>query len=99
MNRESPERHPIDDLVRDYLELQAEQEDTAALTSRVLASISTQDPIVTEVRAAQTFFPAEAYHEDYFRRNPAQPYCRAVINPKVSKFRARFAHKLKSNQP
>jgi peptide-methionine (S)-S-oxide reductase len=57
------------------------------------------DPIVTEVRAEQAFFPAEAYHDDYFRRNPGQPYCRAVINPKVSKFRARFAHKLKSNQP
>jgi hypothetical protein len=51
MNRKSPERHPIDDLVRDYLEQQAEQEDTAALTARVLASISTQNPIVAEAQS------------------------------------------------
>ena len=56
------------------------------------------DPIVTEVAAGREFHPAEAYHVDYFRRNPGQPYCQAVINPKVSRFRARFAHKLKSNQ-
>jgi hypothetical protein len=51
MDSESPERHPIDDLVRDYLEQQAEQEDTAALTARVLASISDQDRIVGEVQS------------------------------------------------
>jgi len=64
-----------------------------------LGSLNIWDgPIVTEVRPAGEFFPAESYHEDYFRRNPAQPYCRAVINPKVSKFRARFSHKLKSRR-
>ena len=56
------------------------------------------EPIVTEVSALTEFHPAEDYHDDYFRRNPQQPYCRAVINPKVAKFRARFAHKLKSAQ-
>ena len=56
------------------------------------------DPIVTEVAPVREFHPAEAYHDDYFRRNPGQPYCQAVINPKVSKFRARFSDKLKSNQ-
>ncbi len=55
-------------------------------------------PIVTEVVALETFYPAEEYHADYFRRNPNQGYCRAVIHPKVAKFRSRFAHKLKSNQ-
>lgn len=55
-------------------------------------------PIVTEVAEAPSFFPAEAYHDDYFRRNPLQPYCQAVIDPKVAKFRSRFAHKLKSRQ-
>ena len=55
-------------------------------------------PMVTEVKALKEFFPAESHHDDYFRRNFAQPYCQAVINPKVSKFRARFAHKLKSRQ-
>jgi len=57
------------------------------------------DPIVTEITPFQEFFPAEDYHDDYFRRNPGQPYCAAVINPKLAKFRARFGHKLKSRQP
>jgi peptide-methionine (S)-S-oxide reductase len=57
-----------------------------------------KDPIVTEITGGSVFYPAEDYHEDYFRRNPQQPYCQAVINPKVSKFRARFAHKLKSQK-
>jgi peptide-methionine (S)-S-oxide reductase len=56
------------------------------------------DPIVTQVEAFQEFFPAESYHQEYFRRNPYQPYCRAVIDPKVAKFRSRFAHKLKSGR-
>lgn len=55
-------------------------------------------PIVTELGPVPTFFPAETYHDDYFRRNPSQPYCQAVIDPKVAKFRSRFAHKLKSRQ-
>jgi peptide-methionine (S)-S-oxide reductase len=48
------------------------------------------DPIVTEVVPLETFFPAEAYHDTYFRNNPSQPYCRVVIDPKVQKFRKRF---------
>jgi peptide-methionine (S)-S-oxide reductase len=47
------------------------------------------DPIVTEVTPFTTFYPAESYHQDYFNRNPYQPYCAAVIAPKVAKFRAK----------
>lgn len=54
------------------------------------------DPIVTAVQPAPTFWPAEDYHQDYFAQNPAQPYCRAVVAPKVAKLRARFAARLKS---
>ena len=54
-----------------------------------------RDPIVTEIEALETFYPAEVYHDDYYRRNPNQPYCRAVIDPKVKKFRKSFADKLK----
>ena len=50
------------------------------------------DRIVTEVQPLETFYPAEAYHDEYFRRNPAQPYCQVVIDPKVRKFREGFAH-------
>ena len=52
------------------------------------------DPIVTEVEPLDTFYPAEDYHQDYYARNPAQPYCQAVIAPKVSKLRARYLDRL-----
>ena len=46
--------------------------------------------IVTEVTKATTFYPAEAYHQDYFANNPRQPYCQAVVAPKVDKVRKVF---------
>lgn len=49
------------------------------------------DPIVTEVTKLETFYPAEDYHENYFNRNPENPYCQAVISPKLAKFRRTFA--------
>jgi peptide-methionine (S)-S-oxide reductase len=53
------------------------------------------NPVVTEVVKADTFYPAEKYHQDYFTLNPTAGYCRAVINPKVDKVRRVFAEKLK----
>ncbi len=53
-------------------------------------------PIVTEVVPLETFYAAEDYHQDYFERNPFQPYCRAVVAPKVSKFRKHFLERLKA---
>ncbi len=53
------------------------------------------DPIVTEVAQLSEFYPAEEYHRDYYQRNPAQPYCQAVIAPKVAKARKHFLDKLK----
>ena len=53
-------------------------------------------PIVTEVVPLEAFYPAEDYHQGYFRANPAQPYCQAVVSPKVAKFRKQFASKLKA---
>lgn len=59
----------------------------AALTAQqVFAS-----PIVTEVAPLTRFFPAEAYHQGYYRRNPEQGYCQAMIAPKISKLRAKLA--------
>ena len=52
-------------------------------------------PIVTEVKPLDRFYPAADYHPNYFERNPSQPYCRAVVAPKVSKFRGKFLAKLK----
>lgn len=53
-------------------------------------------PIVTELTPLPKYFAAEEYHQNYFKRNPFQGYCRVVINPKVKKFRASFRDKLKS---
>ena len=50
------------------------------------ASAMFKNPIVTEIEALDVFFPAEDYHFDYFANNPNQPYCRAVIAPKVQHF-------------
>jgi peptide-methionine (S)-S-oxide reductase len=52
-------------------------------------------PIVTEVTAFDQFYLAEDYHQEYFKKNPFQGYCRAIIAPKVSKFRQKFVEQLK----
>jgi len=52
-------------------------------------------PIVTQLQPLERFWPAEAYHQGYFRRNPRQPYCSAVVAPKVAKFRQRWAGRLR----
>jgi len=53
------------------------------------------DPIVTEVKPLEAFYPAEDYHRDYYQRNPNQGYCRAVVGPKVAKARKIFFERLK----
>jgi peptide-methionine (S)-S-oxide reductase len=68
------------------------QEVIAALTAaRVFPG-----PIVTEVRPFEAFYPAEPYHQQYYRRHPDQAYCRLVIAPKVAKFRKAFLDRLKA---
>lgn len=52
-------------------------------------------PVVTEVRPAETFYVAEDYHQEYFRKNPNQGYCAAVVAPKVRKFREKFSAKMR----
>jgi peptide-methionine (S)-S-oxide reductase len=54
-----------------------------------------KSPIVTEVKPFSAFYPAEDYHRDYFRRNSSQPYCQAVIAPKLAKFRKHYSQRLK----
>ena len=77
---------------------QSEEERQAA--QRVIDEISAEGvfdaPIVTTLEAASTFYPAEAYHQNYYAQNRLQPYCMAVITPKVSKFRKQFSERLKS---
>ncbi len=52
-------------------------------------------PIVTEIVPIQAFYPAEDYHQGYYRSNPGQGYCQYVVSPKVAKFRKHFADRLK----
>jgi peptide-methionine (S)-S-oxide reductase len=52
------------------------------------------DPIVTEIAPLETFWPAERYHDDYYARNPQNPYCAVVVAPKVAKARKLFLDKL-----
>lgn len=52
-------------------------------------------PILTEVTPFDRFYIAEDYHQEYFKKNPFQGYCRAIIAPKVAKFRHTFAERLK----
>ncbi|CRI64232.1 Putative Peptide methionine sulfoxide reductase (MsrA) (Protein-methionine-S-oxide reductase) (Peptide Met(O) reductase) [Thiocapsa sp. KS1] len=65
------------------------------IAERVIARLNAEgvwpDPIVTQVQPAPTFYPAEAYHQDYYRRNPGQGYCQVVISPKLAKLRAHHA--------
>lgn len=53
-------------------------------------------PIVTEISPLEKFYPAEDYHQNYYKNNPEQGYCSFVIRPKVDKFKQVFSNKLKS---
>jgi len=53
-------------------------------------------PIVTQVEPLTKFYPAETYHKDYYKLHPKEPYCQAVIAPKIAKLQARFLDKIKS---
>jgi len=57
-----------------------------------------RDPVVTEIAALNNYYPAEDYHQDYFKNNPNQPYCNFVIKPKLEKFRKLFPEKQKAKK-
>ncbi|MFM8392860.1 MAG: peptide-methionine (S)-S-oxide reductase MsrA [Acidobacteriota bacterium] len=68
-----------------------EQRDVANATiERLSRSGIWTNPIVTEVAPLAKFYPAEDYHQNYFRNNPFQPYCLMVVRPKVAKYREKF---------
>ena len=66
-----------------------------AVVARLTAEKLWRDPIVTEIASAAPFHEAETYHQEYFDRNPRQPYCALVVEPTVTKFRKHFADRLK----
>jgi peptide-methionine (S)-S-oxide reductase len=72
------------------------QKETAEQVIRKIEDAGIWDhPIVTEVTPFEKFYLAEDYHQEYFTHNSFQPYCRAVIAPKVSKFRKQYVDRLK----
>lgn len=76
--------------------LNDEQKETAEFYKKKLTESGAYSaPIITEITAASTYYGAENYHQDYYKLNPNQVYCRYVIQPKLEKFRAAFADKLK----
>jgi peptide-methionine (S)-S-oxide reductase len=74
-------------------------EEQKKIAEAVIQEISAEkiwdDPIVTEVRPFDQFYVAEDYHQEYYKNNSFQPYCRIVIAPKVAKIRRKFAERLK----
>ncbi len=73
-----------------------EEQKRLAEASKAAAQRLFDDPIVTEIAPLTTFYAAEGYHQNFYRRNPSQPYCRFVIDPKVQKFKKAYAEKLYS---
>jgi len=78
-----------------FAQTDAQRADAKAVLDELEAAHVWPDPIVTELAGAGTFYPAEAYHQDYFERNGGQPYCAYVVAPKVAKFRKAYAERLK----
>lgn len=73
-----------------------EQEKVAnAVMEKLEAAGIWENSIVTELEEHKEFYPAEEYHQEYYRRNRAQPYCQAVITPKLAKLRGKYLTKLK----
>jgi len=74
-------------------------EEQRLATEKIIEEITNDkvwpDPIVTEVTATSTFYCGEDYHQNYFENNPENQYCQAVVSPKLAKFKATFASKLK----
>lgn len=74
-------------------------DDQKMIADELIESLNSQNiwnaRIVTEVSPLDKFFIAEDYHQEYFARNQAQPYCQAVVAPKVAKFRKHFLEMLK----
>lgn len=74
-------------------------QDQREIAEEVISEIEAEDlypaPVVTEIAPLKAFYPAEEYHQNYYRDNPEQAYCQFVIVPKLAKFRKQYLDKLK----
>ena len=78
-----------------YYHDEEQQELAQQYKDKLNASGAFASPIITEISPMDTFYAAEAYHQNYFKNNPGQGYCSFVIRPKVDKFKQVFGEKLK----
>ena len=93
MNRQGPD---VGTQYRSAIFYHSEQQKKAALASKEKRQKKLDKKIVTEIKEASTFYPAEDYHQQYFSRHPEQAYCQTVILPKVSNLRKHWTKRLKS---
>jgi peptide-methionine (S)-S-oxide reductase len=78
-----------------FVESEEQDREARAKIAALVEAAVYDDAIVTTVEPLTQFWPAEAYHDDYFARNPQNPYCAAVVAPKVAKARKHFFEKLR----
>lgn len=78
----------VGDQYRSVIFYHSEEQKKVAEASKAAAKVNFKDPIVTEITKAQEFYPAENYHQDYYKENKSKnPYCRFVIEPKLKKLK------------
>lgn len=89
--------HDVGTQYRSVIFYHSEQQRLSAVQSQQATDAAKlwPHPIVTEISPITTFYQAEDYHQNYYRENPYQPYCRAIIDPKMAKLRKEFQAKLK----
>jgi peptide-methionine (S)-S-oxide reductase len=78
---------------------ESQRETAERLMAQMSAERRWADPLVTELAPVPRFYPAEAYHQDYFRQNPNQGFCQVVIAPKLAKIRERHLDLLSAQAP
>jgi methionine-S-sulfoxide reductase len=74
---------------------EAEKEQVEEIVEKIDQSDLWRSKIVTQIEILSEFYPAEDYHQDYYEKNPWAGYCQVVINPKLKKFKQKFASQLK----
>lgn len=84
LNRQGPD---VGTQYRSVIYYHDESQRVAAEKSKAAAGKQFARPIVTEIQALPRFYRAEVYHQDYYRNNPNQPYCRMIIRPKLDELR------------
>ena len=78
-----------------FCQNQAQHDATVKMIAEFNAAQIYSAPIVTQITGAETFYPAEDYHQEYFAKNPGNPYCLAVAAPKAAKIRAKYGQLIK----